>query len=175
MSIKKIAKMSMFCAMALVSALLIKIPLFVPYLKYDPSNVFIGLGALILGPVAGLIMSLVTGIVDMFLPNSSSGWVGLLMYLIASVAYVLPLSLIHLRHKSNKALVVGLIISTIILTAAMIPANLVLTTVYNGMPFEEVVKLILPVLMPFNLLKGVINSVLIYILYTSIGTTIKEL
>jgi len=47
----------------------------------------------------------------------------------------------------------------------MIPANLIITPIYLGVKREIVVKMLIPVIIPFNLLKGAISGFLTFILY----------
>ena len=44
-------------------------------------------------------------------------------------------------------------------------ANMVVTPAYTGVPLETVLGMILPIIIPFNLLKFTINSVVAGIVY----------
>ena len=55
------------------------------------------------------------------------------------------------------------------MTALMVPLNLYFTVHYNGMPAEAVKAMIWPIIIPFNLCKGGINSVVTFLLYKRAG------
>jgi riboflavin transporter FmnP len=59
------------------------------------------------------------------------------------------------------------------MVAVNLLANLVVTPIYTGMPVSAVMALILPVLLPFNVIKAVFNSVLTLMIYKSISRVIK--
>ena len=60
---------------------------------------------------------------------------------------------------------ISLIVGGLCATVAMIPANLIVTPLFLNASTEQVIGMILPVLLPFNLLKMVINTVIVYLLY----------
>jgi len=69
---------------------------------------------------------------------------------------------------------IGLILGAISMTLIMIPANLIITTNFYGMPIETV-KALLPVaVIPFNLLKAGINCLVTFIIYKPISNFINK-
>ncbi len=52
--------------------------------------------------------------------------------------------------------------------------NLVITPLYSGMPPEAVAALIVPVLLPFNLLKIAINTALTLAVYKPVSTMVGQ-
>ena len=55
----------------------------------------------------------------------------------------------------------------------MILANLIVTTIYTGMSMAAVAALIVPLLLPFNVAKAVVNSVLAFVLYKSVSNMVR--
>ena len=51
------------------------------------------------------------------------------------------------------------------MAAVMVPANLIFTVRFFHVPYDVVKGMLLPVIIPFNLLKAGINSVIVFILY----------
>jgi len=51
------------------------------------------------------------------------------------------------------------------MTAAMIPANLLITPHFMGVPVEAVVAMLPTVILPFNLIKVAIDGVVVFLLY----------
>ena len=54
---------------------------------------------------------------------------------------------------------------TLAMTLMMIPLNIFLTPIYTGAPREAVISMLLPILIPFNLIKAGDNSILAGILF----------
>ena len=63
-------------------------------------------------------------------------------------------------------------LSIIAAMAGAVVGNLVVTPMWLGVPFEAVTAMIIPILIPFNLLKGLLNAVLTLIIYKSISNLI---
>lgn len=72
-------------------------------------------------------------------------------------------------HRTRKAALLGLAAGTLAMTAVMCVCNLVFTPLFMGSPVGEVVKLLLPAIIPFNLAKAAINSVITYLVYKPIS------
>jgi riboflavin transporter FmnP len=71
----------------------------------------------------------------------------------------MPASLIYRRQRTMRGAVLGLVVGGIVCLAACIVGNLIVTPFYTGMPLEAVIGLIVPALLPFNLIKIVANCV----------------
>ena len=78
-------------------------------------------------------------------------------------------SWIYLKKHDRNGAIIGLILSTLTMTAIMIPANLIITPLYLGVERPIVLKLLVPAIIPFNLLKGFISSVLTLLVYKKIS------
>jgi riboflavin transporter FmnP len=57
----------------------------------------------------------------------------------------------------------------------MIVANILLTPIFYGIPQDKVVELVLPALLPFNLIKGVTSSIITYLVYKRVRIPLYEL
>ena len=64
-SVKKLTVMAMLCALAYVMVSLIRIPLLVPFLKYEPKDVILAIGGFLYGPVAALFSCTVVAFIEM--------------------------------------------------------------------------------------------------------------
>ena len=96
------------------------------------------------------------------------------MHVLSTGAYVLTLKLITKKSDSRKHLITGAVLSTLVLTVIMIPLNLIFTPLYLNTTVEAVLQLMLPAIIPFNFLKGVINSLIIILLYTPLKEILKK-
>ena len=52
--------------------------------------------------------------------------------------------------------------------------NYLVTPIYMGYPREAVAKLLLPVFLPFNLLKSVLNAAITFLLYKPVVTALRK-
>lgn len=160
---KKLTTLSLLCTMAYLSMLAIRIPV-VLFLKYEPKDVIITLGGFIFGPMASIMISVPVSIIEM-LTVSDTGLIGLIMNILASCSFACTAAWIYKRQHSIKGALLGLFSGTVALTATMLVWNYVFLPIFLGFPREEVARLLFPAILPFNLLKGALNSALILLLY----------
>lgn len=167
-STKRIAITALFCAVASVATLFVEFPLLpgVSFLKYDPSAIVALIAGFAFGPATGAVVSVIP-----YLPHlaTSGGIYGMVMAIIATITLVLPASLIYQRNTSMKGAVVGLIVGAICSLIATILANLFITPLYMGAPREAVIAMIVPTLIPFNLIKLAINCVVCALIYKPVS------
>lgn len=166
---------ALFSALAYIVMMLFKTPLLpaASYLKYDAKDVLLGLESVILGPIPAVLSTAVVSLIEFF-TNSHSGPIGSLMNFISSSLFILPLGIICRRKKSFDRLCIGLVCSVIIQGFMMMPMNYILTPLYQPMSREAVAKLLLPIILPFNLLKQTINAVIILIVYKPLTGILKK-
>lgn len=159
---------------------MIEIPV-IAFYKLDLSNLPVLLGAFSMGPVPGILILLVKSLLGLL--HSSSGGVGELADFIMGTAYILPAALIYRHHKSRNAALFGMTMGTLcmIVVSVLVNWKIMIPFYMNvfGMPMEDVIgmaskalpfvdtewKLLLCVTAPFNLLKGVVLSLLTFLLY----------
>lgn len=167
-STKRIAVTALFCAVAAVATLFIEFPLLpgVTFLKYDPSAIVALIAGFAFGPATGAVVSIIP-----YLPHiaTSGGFYGMIMAIIATLSLVLPASLVYQRTTTMKGAIAGLVVGAIVSVACAILANLVITPIYMGAPRETVVEMIVPTLLPFNIIKVAINCVVTALVYKPIA------
>ncbi len=170
---QKLVLMALLTAISLILLVVpfLRMPLIpaAPYLVYDAMDIPILIGGFWLGPVAGLIITLVGALIQGVALNIEGGIYGILMHMLATGAFVTTASLIYRRRKTPTNMIIGLICGTLAMTLIMIPANLIVTPLFLGYPVSAVRALILPVIIPFNLLKAGINSVATLLIYLPIS------
>jgi riboflavin transporter FmnP len=103
------------------------------------------------------------------LGGAESGVYGMLMHFIAIGAYIIVAGLIYRKNKTKKAAIMGMLFGIIAMTAVMIPANLFITPAFMGVPAQVVKGLLLPAIIPVNLIKGLITAVLTFIIYKRVS------
>ena len=141
----------------------------VTWLKFDASNMPAMVAGFAYGPAGGVAVGIVTAIIHGLL---MADFTGALMNILVVTCFVLPAALIYKKKRTYKFAIIGLVFSIIAGVIGSIIGNLLLTPSWLGVPFDAVVALIIPVLIPFNLLKGLLNSVITLIVYKSISNII---
>ena len=76
---------------------------------------------------------------------------------------------IYSRNKSKKTAILALICGALVQTAAMVLMNMIFTPLFMGAPLETVLAMMVPAIIPFNLLKAGINCTVTFLLYKSIS------
>lgn len=156
-STRRIATTALFCALAFVLTF-VEFPIFppAPWLMYDPSGIVAFVAALTFGPSTGAIVVILPWVLKTLF--SFNPW-GHLMAIVAGVALCVPAAIIVRRMGGTRGLAVGMIVGAVAALAACIVGNIIVTPLYTAMPTSEVIAMIVPVLLPFNALKIVINCV----------------
>lgn len=164
--VRKLVVMAMLTALSVVLVYLIHFPIIptVSFLEYDPADIPILIGAMAYGPVTGLVLTVVVSVIQGMFISTTGPW-GILMHIIATGALVLVASIIYKFRRTRGGAAVGLLCGTLAMGLVMVPANHFITPVWMGAPTEVVDALILPGILPFNLLKAGINSVVTFMVY----------
>lgn len=166
-STKRIAITALFCAVAAICTLFLEFPILpgVTFLKYDPSAIIALIAGFAFGPLTGAVVSTVS-----YLPHiaTSSGIYGMLMAIIATLSLVLPASLVYQRNTTFKGALIGMGVGAVVCLACCILANLVITPIFMGAPTQTVIDMIVPALLPFNIVKIAINCVVTAAVYKPI-------
>ncbi len=167
MTVRKLVVFSMLSAVSIVLVMFVRFPLFpaAAFLEFDAGDIPIMLGTFAFGPLAGLLMTIVVSLIQGFTVSAHSGLYGILMHIIASGALCIVAGAIYQRNRTRKGAIIALIGATLAMTALMVLANLWITPIFTGWPRQAVVDILLTVIVPFNLLKGLITSVVTFILY----------
>ena len=169
-----VVSMAMLTAIAVAADLLLRLPGIGGFLTYEPKDVILVIGAFIFGPVAGVVMSLVVCLVEM-VTVSSTGFIGLLMNFIASASFVGVSSLIYCRKKTMRRAFIGLAAGSLVMTAVMLLWNYIITPIYLPVvDRQDVIGMMLPLLLPFNLLKAALDSALALLLYKAVVTALRK-
>ncbi len=168
---KKLTTMAMLVAISVVLLYLVRFPIFpaASFLEYDPADIPILVGTLLYGPTAGLILTVVASVIQGFTVSAASGWIGVLMHIFATGTMVLVAGNIYKLTKSRLGGAVGLFAGTIAMTAVMVAWNLIFTPIFMGAPREAVEAMIMPIIVPFNLIKGGVNCAVTFFVYKSIS------
>ena len=145
----------------------------VMFLDFDFKDVVICIGGFTFGPLAAAVISILVAFIEM-ITISTTGPIGFIMnaWPPAPSAAPPPSST---RSSTPASAVIGLALGTVCLTVVMLLWNYLITPIYMGMDREEiVVPMLIPVFLPFNLVKGGLNMALILLLYKPVVTALRK-
>lgn len=171
-STRRIATTALFCALAFVLTF-VEIPIFppAPWLMYDPSGIVAFVAALAFGPSTGAIVVILPWVLKTLF--SFNVW-GHLMAIVAGVALCVPAAIIARRVGGTRGLIAGMVVGAVIALAACIGGNIVVTPLYTAVSTADVITMIVPILLPFNALKIVINCVVTALIQKPISQIVSR-
>ena len=170
-NISRLAKLGVLAALSVVLVFFIHFPIFpaASYLEYDPADIPIMIATFAFGPWYGLLMTVVVAVVQGLTVSASGGVYGIIMHIIATGTFVLVAGLIYRRHKTKKAALIALACGVAAWGLIMMPANLIVTPYFTGMPVDAIRAILLPIILPFNLIKAGINAIVTFLVYKSVS------
>ena len=188
-ALRYIIKIAILSAIASVVMLFeFPLPFLAPsFYELDLSEAVIMMGSFAIGPIAGVIMELLKNLLNIVFNGTTTAYVGEFANFVTGCAFILPAAFIYKYNKTIKGAIAGMTIGAISLAAVggilnyfiLVPA---FSSLY-GMPIEAIVgmatkinplitnlkTMIVFAVAPFNLLKGVVCSVISLILYKRIS------
>ena len=179
-----IIKIAILAAIASV-IMLFEFPLwFAPgFYKLDLSETVILMGSFAMGPVAGVLIELLKNLLNILINGTTTAYVGEFANFVTGCAFVLPAALIYKYKKTFKGALCGMIVGTLSLAAVGALINyFVLIPAFSKLyklPIDNIIEmgskvnplvgdlktLVVFAVAPFNIVKGVICSILSMILY----------
>ena len=73
-----------------------------------------------------------------------------------------------------RGAILGLGLGVLMLTGVMLLWNYLITPIYQGLPREAVAAMLVPVFLPFNLVKGGMNMAATLLLYKPVVTALRR-
>lgn len=194
MRVKKIAFIGLMGAVSAVLMLFrFPLPFMPPFLSFDFSGLMEMLGGFMFGPVAAVCIIIVKIMLQLVMQGSFSLGTGELQNLILSCAYVLPALIIYHRNKSKKMAVAGMAVSSVFVAVVAVFTNLYLIIPFYvklfGMSMDDIIAMCSTVnpaiknavtmalfgILPFNLIKYGVTSLVTFIIYKRLSKVIKEI
>lgn len=166
LSARELTLSAMFCALAYVSTVICHLSIMpaASFLTYDPKDIIITLGGLILGPLQALLITVVAALIEWF-TISDTGIIGFFMNVLSSAAFACTASMFYHRRRTLQGAVIGLVTGCVLMTLVMVLWNYIITPMYMGVSRDVVASMLVPVFLPFNLIKGGLNAALTFLLY----------
>lgn len=190
--VKNVVLMGMLGAIAGVLMLFeFPLPFLAPsFYGLDLSEIPVLVGAFAMGPVEGVITELVKILVKLMLKPTSTGFVGEFANVCIGCSLILPAGLIYRSKKTKKSAVIGMAVGTACMaTAGAVLNALVMLPFYsNFMPLESILAagaainpaigsvwtFALFAVAPFNLVKGILVSLVTTLVYKRISVIIHR-
>lgn len=183
LSVKAMVSIAMLSSISYVLMLLnFPLPPFPNFLMIDFSDVPALIAALIFGPVAGILVELFKNILDYFMTGSGTGVpVGHAANFVAGVLFILPTYYLYKKLKTNKGMTFALAAGTVSMAVLMSVLNyyvfLPAYTFFLNMPAmsaPETKQFIIAGILPFNIVKGLLMSIVFMLLFTRMKTWIER-
>ena len=172
----KLVKLSVLAALSVVLALFIHLPIIpaAPFLEYDPADIPLLIGTFLFGPWTGLLLTVAVCVIQGLTVSAASGIVGIIMHIFASGIMVVTCGLIYQHKHTKKRAIISLIFGVITMTISMMLWNALITPLYLGVPREVVYGMLIPMILPFNLIKAGINAIITFIIYKPLSPLLHK-
>lgn len=170
-NIKKLVVLAVFAAMAYMLTFL-QIP--VGFLTFDTKDVIIAMSGFLFGPLAVIATSVVVSLVEM-VTISETGIFGAIMNFLSTCAFLIPASCVYKRWHSITGAIAGLAFGVVSTAVTMSLWNYLIVPLYTpDINREQVLGMLLPFFVPFNLIKATINSAFIIMVYKPLSDILRK-
>ena len=186
--VRALVNIGMLAAIAVI-LMLFEIPLpFAPsFYEIDFSEVPLMVGCFAMGPFAGALIEFVKILLNFVFTGTDTAGVGELANFIIGCSLCVPAGLIYRRKRSRTTALIGMAVGTVTMTVIGCAVNaFVLLPTYAtafGMPIDALVEMgtavnpainslttfVFFAVAPFNILKGVLVSVIVFLIYKKIS------
>ena len=171
---KKLAVLAMLTALAYVVMWMSKIlPSVNDFLDFDFKHVVICIGGFIYGPVSAGLITVMVCFIEMITISGTGPW-GCLMNIIGTASFCCTACYVYKKNHTMKGAVIGLSLGVIVMTALMLLWNYLVTPIYQGMPRSAIADMLVPVFLPFNLVKGGMNMAATLLLYKPVVGALRH-
>ena len=152
------------------------IPLFPVFLEIDFSDLPALLAAFLLGPAAGGVVVFMKIIINLMFNSTVTGFIGEAANFIIGIAFILPAGLVYKSNKTKKGALTGMLAGIISMAVLGALANyFILIPLYiKEISTSDLTKLVLFSIVPFNILKGTMVSLLTLLIYKRLSHLFKQ-
>ena len=191
-SIRKIVIIGVFSAISFV-LMLIEFPLpFAPsFYKFDFSDIPALIGGFAAGPLVGVMIEFVKVALNILLQGTTSGFVGEIANFVVGTAFILPATMIYRFKKTRNVALISCLVGTICIAIVgsllnaffLLPVYAIMfgsgVDAFIGMgaainpAISNLTTFCLFAVAPFNLLKGVVDSVVTFLVYKQLSPILK--
>ena len=170
----------------------IALPFIAPtFYKLDFSEIPVLIGGFALGPLSAVVIELIKILLKLLFKPTMTAFVGELANFLVGCAFAVPAALYYQKNRTKKGALISLLIGTLCMALAGFAVNLwlVIPAYVSIMHFpleaiigagaaifpvvDSVFMLVLCCTTPFNLIKGILLSILTFLLYKRISPFLK--
>lgn len=162
------------------------------FMKLDISDLPALIGAFAIGPMAGVIIQLLKNVLNLLIEGSTTGGVGEVANFVVGATFAYTAGFVYYKKKTFKRAIAGLILGTIVMTIVITIANFYIMFPFYaklfGMEVQTLVdmgsainksivdlkSMMLIAVVPFNLLKGAIVTVITLLIYKRVSPILHK-
>ena len=190
--VRGVVQIGMLSAIAIILMQFeVPLPFAPPFYKIDFSEIPVLIGCFVMGPLAGAIVELIKVILNVVISGTTTGGVGDIANFLIGCAMCVPAGMIYKKYHTRKSALAGMAVGTVFMTVIGCILNAyVLLPVYAKafeMPIDALVAMgtavnhsitslstfVIFAVAPFNLLKGVLVSFIVFLIYKKISPILK--
>ena len=190
--VRGVVQIGMLSAIAIILMQFeVPLPFAPPFYKIDFSEIPVLIGCFVMGPLAGAIVELIKVILNVVISGTTTGGVGDIANFLIGCAMCVPAGMIYKKYHTRKSALAGMAVGTVFMTViGCILNGYVLLPVYAKafeMPIDALVAMgtavnhsitslstfVIFAVAPFNLLKGVLVSFIVFLIYKKISPIFK--
>ena len=169
--LRLLAALALFCALAYAVTLIFHIK--VSFLTFDAKDAVVCIAAMIFGVLPSTVIALVVSTIEAISISDTAFW-GWLMNFISTAVFAAVAGIVYRRVRKMWGAILGLGLAVVIFTGVMMAMNLIITPIYMKTSVEVVKGLIPTLLLPFNLIKALLNAALVLAFYKPIVTALRK-
>lgn len=188
---ERLVKTSILSAVAFIIIMIdFPLPIFPEFLKIDLSDIPALIGAFAMGPVVGVIIELIKNILHLLVTKTAG--IGEVANFIVGSTFVFVSAYVYSKNKTKKTAIISLVIGTVSMAiVAGLMNYFILIPLYESalkFPISAMIgaaasinsvitnleTLVLFSIVPFNILKGVIVSIVVLLIYKKVEPIIKS-
>ncbi len=162
------------------------------FMKIDISDLPSLIGAFAIGPMAGVIVQFLKNLLNVLIEGTTTAGVGELANFVVGAIFAFTAGIVYHRKKTFNRAVIGLILGTIAMTIVITLANyFVMFPLYAklmGLEMQVFIdmgkainknitdlrSLMLLSVVPFNLLKGILETAITLLIYKRVSPILKK-
>ncbi len=173
---RRITILGLMAAVSIILVYFIRFPIFpsAPFLEYDPADIPIFICTFLFGPWWGLALTVVVSFIQGFTVSAGSTIIGVIMHILATGSFALVAGFLYRRNKTRRSAVVALLAGVVVMVAVMALCNLVFTPIFMKTPVDVVLQMLVPVIIPFNLIKAGANAAITFLVYKKLAGVIPH-
>lgn len=117
-------------------------------------------------------MSFICSIFEIMLKGGNI--LDVLMNMVSTCSFACMAAFMYKKVHNQKGAVLGFVLGVICTTISMLIWNYIITPIYYGMPRSAIVSMLLPGILPFNLIKATMNAAIVFFLYKPVVQILRR-